>query len=290
MLLIKNSELYLHYNIMLFLIMENEIWKPVVGYEGYYEISNLGRLKSVDRMVKQGKSLRHVTERIKKPHRASDGYPAYTLCRDCKSKIIRIHLLLARAFIPNPENKGYVDHINTDINDFRLENLRWVTAKENSNNPLTLQHCRDNTYIKEVSQRANKTKIERGTKTAPKKVYQFLKDGTFVGEWECSNEAYKKTGIIASSIRDCCNGKRYSAGGYLWSYDENKTPIYNVPTHTNAKKVWQYDTNGNLIKVWDSYTKAAKSIGMLPSNFAKYAKKKPFQKGYIWKFNEEQLE
>lgn len=270
--------------------MEKEIWKPVVGYEGYYEISNLGRLKSVERMVKQGNHLRHVLERIKKQHYASDGYPAYTLCKDCKSRIVRTHLLLAKAFIPNPENKGYVDHINTDKDDFRLENLRWVTAKENSNNPLTLQHCRENTYIKEVSHRANMTKIERKTKTSPRKVYQFSKDGTFIKEWFCSQEAQRDLGIYSSVIRQCCNGVRYSAGGYIWSYDKDKTPSYNVPTHTSAKKVWQYDTNGNLIKIWDSYTKAAKSIGMFPSNFAKYAKKRPFQKGYIWKFNEEQIE
>ena len=270
--------------------MENEVWKPVVGYEGYYEISNLGRLKSVERMVKQGNHLRHVPERIKKPQRASDGYPAYTLCKDCKSRTIRTHLLLAKAFIPNPDNKGYVDHINTDINDFRLENLRWVTAKENANNPLTLQHCRENTYREEVSRRANMTKIDKGYKNAPRKVYQFSKDGSFIKEWFCPQEVQRELGIFSSVIRKCCKGEIYSAGGYLWSYDKNKNPSYNIPIHKNAKKVWQYDTNGNLIKIWDSCGEAAKSIGMFQSNFVRYAKNKPFQKGYICKFNEEKLE
>lgn len=269
--------------------MENEVWKPVVGYEGYYEISNLGRLKSVERMVKQGNHLRYVPERIKKPQRASDGYPAYTLCKDCKSRTVRTHLLLAKAFIPNPDNKGYVDHINTDINDFRLENLRWVTAKENANNPTTLKK-RKLLDKKKISRKTLQTKIDRCCRTAPKKVYQFLKDGTFIKEWFCPQEVQRELGIFSSVIRQCCNGKLYSAGGYLWSYDKDKTPSYNVPTHTNAKKVWQYDTNGNLVKVWESYKAAADFLGRYHSNFIRDAKKKPLQGGYIWKFNEEQLE
>lgn len=266
--------------------MEKEIWKPVKGYEGYYEISNFGRLKSLERKVRQGNHLRFVPEKIKKPQTSGDGYPAYTLCKDCKSHMIKIHLLIARAFIPNPENKGYIDHINTDKKDFSIGNLRWVTAKENANNPLTLQHCRENTYIKEVSRRANITKIEKGCKNAPRKVYQFSKDGVFIKEWFCPREVQKELGIFSSVIHKCCKGKQYSAGGYLWSYDKDKTPTYNVPTHTNAKKIWQYDINGNLIKIWESYTAAASFLGKCTSNFLRDVKNKPLQGGFLWKFNE----
>lgn len=135
-----------------------EIWKDIAGYEGLFEISNLGRVKSIERWVKQGDYMRHVKESYKKLHIGPYGYPSVTLCKDGKSKTIPIHRLLAAAFIPNPECKTAVDHINTDRTDYRLENLRWVTNKENSNNELTLQHCRENTYTSESTQKSLNTK------------------------------------------------------------------------------------------------------------------------------------
>lgn len=266
--------------------MEKEIWRPVKGYEGYYEISNFGRLKSLERKVKQGNHFRFVPEKIKKPHMSGDGYPAYTLCKDCKSRMIRTHLLIARAFIPNPDNKGYVDHINTDKNDFSIKNLRWVTAKENANNPLTLRHCRENTYIKEVSDKAKRTKIERGCKTAPRKVYQFSKEAKFIKEWFCPNTVQQEIGIHATAIRDCCNKKRFSAGGFLWSYNKDIITPYKKPISVKAKKISQYDLEGNLIKTWESYTEAARFLGRYNSNFIRDVKKKPIQGGFLWKFNE----
>ena len=89
--------------------MEEEVWKPIKDYEGLYEISNLGRVKSLNY--------------------GGTG----------KGKILKVHRLVAEAFIPNPGNKPCVDHINTIKNDNRVENLRWVTYKENSNNEKTLE-------------------------------------------------------------------------------------------------------------------------------------------------------
>ena len=147
-----------------------EIWKPIAGYEGYYEISNLGRIKSVERYVKQGNSMRHVKEFFKKLHIGAYGYPSVTLCRDRKSIDIPIHRLLAKTFIPNPEEKSAIDHINTNKTDYRLQNLRWVTPKENANNKLTLQHCKENTYSKESLRKRLITRKNGNTVTAPKTV------------------------------------------------------------------------------------------------------------------------
>ena len=157
-----------------------EIWKPIKGYEGYFEISNLGRVKSVERYVKQGKSTRHVKETIKAVHINNYGYPCVSLCKDRKSNIIAIHIILAKAFIPNPEGKPAVDHINTDKTDNRLKNLRWVTYKENSNNELTLKHCRENTYSKETMKKRLDTNKERDTCVAPKTIYQYTKGGELI--------------------------------------------------------------------------------------------------------------
>ena len=114
--------------------MENEIWKDIKGYEGIYQVSNFGRVKSLERVNSRGNTVK---ERILKPHKTEKGYLHIVLCKDGKTKLYRVHRLVATYFIPNPENKPEVDHINGQKDDNRVENLRWVTSKENINNPTT---------------------------------------------------------------------------------------------------------------------------------------------------------
>ena len=104
--------------------MKEEVWKPIKDYEGLYEISNLGRVKSLN-YKRTGK------EKILKNTVCNDGYLKVGLTKNGKDKVFRIHRLVAEAFIPNPENKPFIDHINTIRDDNRIENLRWCTQKEN---------------------------------------------------------------------------------------------------------------------------------------------------------------
>lgn len=109
----------------------NEIWKDITGYEGKYQVSNLGNVKSLNYRG-NGK------ERILKPRPVSStGYLAVTLSNSDTQKTLKVHRLVAQAFIENPNNKPCVDHINTNKTDNRADNLRWVTRKENNNNPIT---------------------------------------------------------------------------------------------------------------------------------------------------------
>lgn len=111
-------------------IME-EIWKDIEGYEGLYQVSNLGRVKSLDRKI-DFKDGRYATYkgRVLSP-KIKNGYKYVVVTQNSKYRTFLVHRLVAKAFLPNPENKPCIDHINTDRTDNRVENLRWCTHKEN---------------------------------------------------------------------------------------------------------------------------------------------------------------
>lgn len=111
----------------------NEIWKDVPSYEGYYQVSNFGLIKSLERIVKYKENHSGLRkEIILKSNITKVGYVHVTICMNKMNKTVKIHRLVAIAFIPNPENKPSVNHINGIKHDNRVENLEWVTAKENT--------------------------------------------------------------------------------------------------------------------------------------------------------------
>lgn len=118
----------------------SEMWAPVPGYEGLYEVSSLGRVRSLDRVVEiRGLNLlRPLRGRVLKPKYTPCGYLQVALSAENKQRYAYIHTLVCEAFIgPRPSKGHQVDHINADRTDNRLSNLRWVTVKENHANPIT---------------------------------------------------------------------------------------------------------------------------------------------------------
>lgn len=109
-----------------------EVWKDVKGYEGFYQVSNKGRVKSLARtIVRSDGQYKSIKEKILKSGTSSKGYQQINLCRNGKQKTMKIHRLVAEAYIPNSKNKPEVNHKDGDKSNNVISNLEWVTPKEN---------------------------------------------------------------------------------------------------------------------------------------------------------------
>ena len=120
-----------------------EEWKPIPGYEGLYEVSSFGKVKSCNRYAVNHSKIQFRPERILKPYQDKRGYRQVALCKDAKITMFSVHRLVADAFIENPDNKPEVDHIDTVPSNNYVWNLQWTTRSENVMNPLTRKHDSD---------------------------------------------------------------------------------------------------------------------------------------------------
>lgn len=170
----------------------NEIWKDIDDYEGHYQVSNLGNVKS----LKFGK------EKILKPHDNGIGYLQVKLCKNGQKEQPLVHQLVAQAFIPNPQNLPEVNHKDENKTNNSVENLEWVSSKENTNFGTR------NLRVAE--------KLINGI--LAKKVLQYTKNGTFIREWPSLMEIERQTEFHYQNICACCLGKLKSAYGYVWRY------------------------------------------------------------------------
>lgn len=182
--------------------LNGEIWKDIVNYEGLYQISNYGRVKSIPR----GRRLYVVILTI-----LTDkyGYTKVALTRDRKSTQFTIHRLLSTAFIPNPENKPCVNHINGIKNDNRIENLEWCTYSENILHAFRV--------LKRRSPNGGRGKIGALSKNS-KPILQMDKDGNPIRSFAGASEAQRLTGMLSTFISSCANKKCKTAYGYKWEY------------------------------------------------------------------------
>ena len=205
-------------------ICMKEEWKEIPGYEGLYEASSLGRIRSMDKTIKTyngGSYIRAGME--KKPCVNKSGYFRLNLCKDGISKSCLVHRLVAKAFIPNGSNLPEVNHINENKLDNRIENLEWCSYQYNMNWG----------YHNENVGRTN-----------GKPVVQFTIEETKVKEYYSSYEASRMTGITEQSINLCCLGRRQHAGGFRWKYANDNTPFTSYRPRESA--VVQYK-NGNIV-------------------------------------------
>ena len=208
-----------------------EIWVDIEGYEDFYQVSNQGRIRSVEREIYKSNNTKQISKSYILKFEKGKGYNYVHLFKNGLRKRIAVHRLVAEAFIPNPENKPEVDHINTIRDDNRVENLRWVTRKENMENPLTKEKLKSEETKKKRSEsqkgkskgkpKTQETKDKIG-KANSIKVVQLDKDtNELIKIWNSAKEAEREGGFANNNINKCCRGKYKTHKGYKWMYYED---------------------------------------------------------------------
>lgn len=194
-----------------------EEWKDISGYEGRYQISNFGRVKSCDRLVNRCGRYMHVAERIMHQSLAANGYYVVNL-NNQGYKTFYIHRLVADAFIPNPFSHKCIDHIDANRLNNTLENLKWCSYSENNNNPITRKRMSDGSKGFSPSEEM----IEKLRLRISKPVRQMDLDGKLIKVWESPQTASKQLGLCSQTIYRCCNHpeRSKSAGGFKWEYEK----------------------------------------------------------------------
>ena len=178
--------------------MKNEEWRDVVGYEGLYQVSDQGRVKSLERKLPHWRGGERIQkERILKPKIDRDGYLQLNLYAGGKRKTLTVHRLVCQAFHENPDNKPQINHINEDKTDNRACNLEWCTCKQNINHG---------------------SRNERLGKALEKPIGQYKLDGQLIKVWPSTAIVERQTGFSRGSIWGVANGRHKQAYGYIWKY------------------------------------------------------------------------
>ena len=189
--------------------MEKEVFRDVLGYEGLYQVSNYGRVKSLERKnifycgLRKEYLERPTKEKILNYNKSNRGYLQVCLTKDGKSKTYTVHRLVAKAFLPNLKNKKQVNHIDGNKENNNIDNLEWATSSENN------KHA----FITGLNKPHNMRKIN-----------QYDLQGNFIKQWNSIIDFLKENNLNLknSNITTCCKGKRKNAYGFIWKYADEE--------------------------------------------------------------------
>lgn len=182
--------------------MTNEIWKDIEGYTGLYQVSNLGRIKSLPRTIASGiyySNIRTTDEIIKSTTVSNAGYELVALYKGNKEKRFTVHRLVAEAFIPNPHNLPQVNHKDENKLNNNCGNLEWCTRKYNANYGTSRQRLSDIRKIPVIQLDENDTVVCR---------YEFVTE-------------VRKNNFDPSGVIQCCKGRRENYRGFRWRYADD---------------------------------------------------------------------
>lgn len=248
-----------------------EIWKDVDGFNGKYRISNFGNVLSVN-FLNTGK------DKLLTPKKHHSGYLMVRLGYGDKrrQKNKTIHSLVANAFIPNPDNKRCVNHIDGNKTNNMVDNLEWVTHKENTQHAIRIGLMNPYTH----KNRAGKEIYNS------KPILQYDINGAFIKKWDCISDAARFYKCSPSTIINCAHGRCMSCKGYLWrqfsdSYPKSIIPPYNRLSQTPIE---QRTKDGEVIKIWSGYAEIKKYCTFRISNiYSCVTGRQKTAYGYIWK-------
>lgn len=186
-----------------------EIWKDIKGYEGLYQVSNFGRVKSLDRWAEQkNRKSRFIKGVMKKQHINKSGYLTVGLCKDSKGTHYLVHRLVADAFIPNVENLSEVNHKDEVKTNNCVDNLEWCNHYYNSN-----YGTRTERMIPLLN-----TARKKSNEVLSKTVYQYSLEGDLIKIYN-STHATTKYGFSQGCVARCCRGESETYKGYIWKYE-----------------------------------------------------------------------
>lgn len=239
---------------------QEEIWKDILNFEGYYQVSNLGNVKSLERsVVYKNKENPHIFKSKQLlPKTTSTGYLEVVLTKhDGKRYCKRVHRLVAEAFLENPNNLPFVNHINENKKDNCVENLEWCTPKQN----IEAYHS---------------TRIQ---------IYQYDLNGNLLKIWNSTTKAAETLNGDKTGIQHCCFGKIKTYYNFIWTYNPlTKHELQKRIKNETLVKVQQLDMNNNVINTYNSMTEAARAVGCNPSAISMACSGiRPIIKNYKWK-------
>lgn len=175
------------------------MWKDVIGYEGLYQVSDEGQVRSYGKYIQVRPNCTIYREgKILWPEVCKNGYLRVQLYKDNSRNHKLIHRLVAEAFIPNPNNLETVNHKNENKQDNSIDNLEWMSAVDN------IRYG---------------TGIQRKSSSKKRPVKQLSLEGELIRVWDSARDAEAELGIKNSSICSCCRGKQKTAGNFKWEYD-----------------------------------------------------------------------
>lgn len=218
--------------------MEQEIWKDIKGYEGLYQVSNLGRVKSLPKLKKTPTTTYYTKEMIKKSNLCK-GYLRLPLCKEGHTKSFFVHCLVAQAFLGDA-NGLTVNHKDENKLNNKADNLEYMTLAENIRYGGGIQ-------------RSAKSRTDNPLIGTP--VNQYTLDGVFIKRYISINQAKRENNFHEENISLCCNHKRNQSNGFIWRYDGDTEVSYRKKT--NAISVSVFDLEGKHIGDFESAVKAS---------------------------------
>lgn len=192
-------------------MQSHEIWAPISGWEGLYEVSTCGRVRSLDRVtVSKAGTSRLYKGRVLRIARDKDGYAQVILCHKERRVHGIIHRLMAQTFIPNPDGLPEINHKDEDKTNNEISNLEWCTDKYNVNYGTGLQR---------------RIMAQRNHPNESKPVCQYGKDGIMIARYPSIREACRQTGVLSSTISHSCRTSQKYCRRFFWRFENQSDKI-----------------------------------------------------------------